>query len=34
LYQRLNSASSDTPISIDVSSMPFPANGIYEIPIW
>src|SRR6267154_1075716 len=29
-YQRLNSASSDGSMSIDVSSIPFPASGIFE----
>src|ERR1700680_3332956 len=32
-YQRLNSASSAASMSIDVSSMPFPAIGIFKTPI-
>ena len=31
-YQRLNSASSDGSISIEVSSMPFPAIGMFDCP--
>src|SRR5260370_36133864 len=30
-YQRLNSASSDGSMSIDVSSIPFPASGISDV---